>query len=1148
MKKNILFLIITFAILVFLGVRINAGDSDFSTSSGADIIWQGYTTIYVATEDTIYYHNFSANITGAGSNLSFSIFEEKGNVVSWNYTTINYSQISSWIFISNSTTGQLTINATRTNQTGFFTLPVAVSWTNSSEAKSWTTVGQFDFNVSAVNDAPSFVGLINKSFNILSRFEYLINGADEESNTPYYFNITFLSCSLANWSTRGTNCNLFSSSQYSVNNTAINISFIPTKNDAGNYSINFTINDSGIPSMYTSVVVNFSVLDVNTAPFFTYICYNETNTTENANFTCYINATDYGEEGNLTFSSNVSWFLNNNKSAVNILTGYKGFAIVNFTSSDLQVGNWSINISVTDSGSFVNSSVMRFYVANVNDSVRIYNSVNISAYNTSSVQTLYFNATDDDLLIPDKSVYNEVLNFSSNETWVNVSVYSISGNRTVGKIQFNSQRAEGLNLVSISVSDANNFSSDYYILNITILGNSPPAWDSSFINNYTLNEDQNFFLNLSANITDSENDAVNFVFSNYTSFLSFSLNATTGIINFTPVDEDVGYHLITINTSDGKSVISMNFNFTVYNLEDFPIINLPLSATNATVNPLNSNINATESYFTVIYINITDNDLKIPINQKAFYNENISLSLMIDGPNANLFNFTKNNSYPSIALANISLFYANFTPKTADVGDYNVTINIRDVNGSSTLLSFNLTITAYDTIEIMNQPAGYNFTAIEGNVSNITVSANHTIEGNLSYDFYINNALKYSINYYGNATNLTWGFIANYTDESYGLFKNLSLVVYNSLYPALNVSRTWNINITHANSPINFSGSISNQTAAYGSTISIDLNSYFSYPDKDDAHYNRSISSYAISSSASPSALTVGFNPSTWMLTFSSSSAINEVFNVTLSTTIPVSSATSNSFLINFTTPVVITIPSPSSGGGGGGSSTVVKYHVLKIISPDEIIVSDKNYIEIPISVKNTGSVELIGINLSGAVSFDNFVSEDVTFSISNTFIERLSIGEAKNLTVMIRANTQKSGSYKVSVYANVLSPKFTDWGDFFIELKKANETEAEYLLSFAEKIIFDNPECLELTELLNDAQISYNDGNITESISKTRDVVQACKAAIEGKNSSVYSRGEARTTVYYMAIITLAVLLIWAAVYFYKRIKFNKARREGYV
>ncbi|MFH1711548.1 MAG: hypothetical protein ABH840_04510 [Nanoarchaeota archaeon] len=1146
MKKILLVYLLFVVLSVLIGV---AGDSDFSASSDNDLSWIGNTVTYLATEDTVYYHNFSANITGTGENITFSISEDATNTVQWNYTLVNYSQISSWIFISNSTTGELIINATRTNQTGFFSIPARVSWINSSESTNYGKIVQFNFNVSSSNDAPNFTNLENRSFNILTRFEYILLGTDEESNIPYNFNITFLSCALANWSDRGTNCTLFSSSQYSANNTSVNISFIPGKNDVGNYSINFTINDSGTPSMSTSMIFNFSVLDVNTEPFFTYICDNERNTTENSNFTCYINATDYGEEKNLTFSSNASWFLSNNKSDVNITTGYKGYAVVNFTPSDFNVGNWSINISVNDSDSPVkiNSSVIWFYIDNVNDSVIIYNSENMSVYNTSAVQTLYFNATDDDLLISGKSIYNESLTFSSNETWVNASVFSTSANRTTGMIQFNPQRTVGLNLINISVRDANNFSSAYYILNITILGNSPPSWNSDFINNYTLNEDQNFLLNLSANMTDADSDSFNFSFSNYTSFLSFSLNSTTGIIDFTPVDEDVGYHLITINVTDGKAVSSLDFNFTVYNLEDAPVINLPLSATNASVNSTNSNINATENYFTFIYINITDNDLKIPSGQKGFYNESINLSLTIQGANTTLFSFVKDNSYPSSALANISLFSTNFTPYIGDIGDYNITINISDVNGSSTLLRFNLTVNSYDALEITNQPAGFNFTAIEGNVSNITVSANHTLAGNLSYDFYIDNVLRYNLSFYGNVTNLTWQFTPNYTDENYGLFKNISLIVYNPDYPALNVSRTWNINITHADSPITFITNISNQSVSYSATIPLDTNQYFSYPDKDDVHYNRTISGFSVERDTIPTSISYSFVNSTGILTFSSSEAVSEFFNITLSTTTPVSSATSNNFLINFTTPVTTTITTPSSGGGGGGS-TSTKYHAIKIISPDEMIVSDKNYIEIPISVKNTGTIKLIGINLSGAVSFDNFVSEDVTFSISTSFIDSLSIGEAKNLTVLIHADTHRSGKYRVSVYANVLSPKFTDWGDFFIELKKANETEAEYLLTFVEKMIFDNPECLELTELINEAQKSYNEGHIAESIGKTREAVQACKAAIEGKSSSVYSRGEVKTTIYYMIIITLAVLFVWAIVYFYKRIKFNKARREGYV
>jgi hypothetical protein len=191
--------------------------------------------------------------------------------------------------------------------------------------------------------------------------------------------------------------------------------------------------------------------------------------------------------------------------------------------------------------------------------------------------------------------------------------------------------------------------------------------------------------------------------------------------------------------------------------------------------------------------------------------------------------------------------------------------------------------------------------------------------------------------------------------------------------------------------------------------------------------------------------------------------------------------------------------------------------------------------------------VELVGINLSGIVTFNNLKSDDVKLSLANSFIDRIGVKESRNLTVYISANTQVSGKYKITLYANVLSPKFSDWGEFFIELKKANETEAEYLLAFTQKMIFDNPKCIELTELLNEAEKAYRDGEISKSIAKSREAVQACKVAIE-KGTSLYGRDDARTTIIYAAIATAAILFIWAIIYIYKRIKFNKARREGYV
>jgi len=170
---------------------------------------------------------------------------------------------------------------------------------------------QFTFNVGAVNDAPAFVNLENKSFNMSDLFEYGIIARDDEDNFPLVFNITFLSCDTAQWSTRGnTSCELFNSTQYVINESngaIINISFTPSKNDVGDYIINFNVRDTNnlvLPyNASTSRIVNFSVLNTNDLPYLTYACDNEQKATEDTAFICYINASDGDEINNLTFIS-----------------------------------------------------------------------------------------------------------------------------------------------------------------------------------------------------------------------------------------------------------------------------------------------------------------------------------------------------------------------------------------------------------------------------------------------------------------------------------------------------------------------------------------------------------------------------------------------------------------------------------------------------------------------------------------------------------------------------------------------------------------------------------------------------------------------------------------------------------------------------
>ena len=684
------------------------------------------------TEDALCIYNATSNVTEPDTN----------DVLTFNYSSSSNTTLTN--FTLNSSTGILEINITTDTDVGSGDKQIELTVTDTDGPQS---NGILKVNITAVNDAPQFQTIQNWSFNMTELFEEIINVTDEENNIPFSLNITFESCSTAEWSTRNsTNCTLFTDSQYTFNETTgvLNISFTPSRNDVGSYIINFTVtdlNNNVTPyNASTTQIANFTVLNINSAPYFRYVCDNERNTTEDSEFNCWINATDIDETSNLTFSSNYTWFAFNGTGSssisvnVNSSTNFNASALVNFTADDSNVGNWSVNISVTDTGSpaKANSTLIWFFINNVNDSVYLDSISNVTAY-TSNNYTIYVNATDDDLLIPDESVYNEVLSFSSNNSNVSVSGSEISGtNKTRATISFNpNDLGLGNHSVNISVNDSNRYSTASRVFVIEVIGNSAPVWNSSTETNHTLTEGTIFYLNLSQNVSDADGDSINFSFSNDTAFPSFTIGETTGIINFTPVDGDVGQHIVTINASDGVASVSLVFNFTVSNVNDNPLIETPITVDNATADS-KSNVNASEDNATELYVFVEDDDFRIPSGQRSFYNESLSLNLTIQGPNPNLFSFDSG----TFISGNQTRFDATFTPNQSDVGSYNITINISDSSNASSFLSFNLTVFNTPDSPVITEIANLSSSIIE----NIYLDINATDEddgnessGNLTF-------------------------------------------------------------------------------------------------------------------------------------------------------------------------------------------------------------------------------------------------------------------------------------------------------------------------------------------------------------------------------------------------------------------------------
>ncbi len=675
-----------------------------------DFNYDGLKDKLQCAEDSLCYYDFSKNVSEDDTN----------DILVYNYTSANTTLTN---FTLNSS-GVLLINYTKLNNS---LLAKQIELTV-KDTESTTKAALLEVDITAVNDAPVFANLTNQSFNITTsadpfRFEYLVNITDEENNAPFSLNISFLNCSVAFWSTRNcsnsTGRELFNATMYSFNGTAgvLNISFSPQRNDVGNYTINFTITDlSNSIAPYntsTSQVITFKVLAKNTPPTFTYVCENR-NWTENDNVQCYINATDIEETANLTYAANYSWFIFN-VTATNLTNGtliqianltsgqnFSSFAVINFTPADSQVGNWSIDIIASDtgfSGDSAKSSLqtINFSISNINDNPLLPRIPNQTSLYNSNSYTIYLNVSDDDVLIPDKQAYNESLNFSSNISWVNISLYQVisSSNITVAKIVISPNSSTfGNYSILINVTDRSNLSNST-IFYLEILNNHAPQW-LNISNNITANESNVVSINLTAGVNHTDaGQNLTFSSANQTDFPSFSLNSTTGIINFTIDDSDIGQHIINISVSDNISQSSLLFNFTFYNINDLPSIISFISGGaggNISINNTDWSMNTTADANITIYMYVQDNDFKIPFAQKQFYNEslNVTTNLTKNGVASSLFQFR----FSSMPSANLSVYYANFLADNSLAGNYTATISVADNSTNTTSISFNLRLSA----------------------------------------------------------------------------------------------------------------------------------------------------------------------------------------------------------------------------------------------------------------------------------------------------------------------------------------------------------------------------------------------------------------------------------------------------------------------
>lgn len=1152
-------------------------------------------------------------------------------------------------FSMNSVNGNVMVDITTDTGCGDFFVTLV-----DKDSTGWGSTADKEFIINAVNDKPVLSSVPGSSYQNSSLYN-VVSATDEETPSgPFYFNITFLSCSrpFNSQHTNLTNC----SGLFTINSSTgvINRSSIFKNDEVGSYTVNFTVTDSGdnltgknIPpcsvSPYTCwlanetgwQVVDFSVIDLNDRPLIEPVANQFW--AQNQSVNLVIRASDI-DNGTLVF--NITTLYRNLSAYVNISlfpislnqTLYQdngtslGNATMNFTPLiNGQVGDYTVNISVYDgraNGTY--SILVNFTISNVNDPpILNFSCRNYSVESLPYVCNIGQNTTDPDNFPSYQPYYDPVngtMTFHVNSTScmkVNVSDTNCSIldiNQTTGMINYTNplRKDAGNYSINISVTDGSNLTS-WTLFNLTVLADYSPQIITT-VPPQTTTQNQSFLLEINATDLDNATDTITFRTETY--YNNTLLNSTkfpiqtdnslwppgpaTGVMNYTNVNNSqVGNYTvkITVNDSWGRED-SVTFNFTVYNLNDPPVLNF--SCMNYTYestyySPTNYECNAGQ--------NSTDIDIQTPYGENLTYNitfitgtplftinsttglinltawndtwANSTLNFtyvlnitvndsggLIDSRTLNITVFAVNDppvfNFTNMSAFSNSSYFESLSSETADEENnlpffYNITfVNCSKANVSDTNCS----------VFIINQTTGIiSFFALEKDVGNYTLnvtardsgnttppynatgwqlvnfrirSPNHPPNVNIagvipSIFFYENDTVIFAISVSdtdGDQVNCTW--YRNMTQI--GSVDNCGYSNSWSYTPGFDESGNWPIRleatdgkatsssqisvvILNKNRPPEFVYPIQNQSWNMN-TVNKNIVLSYNFRDPDNENNVTNDDNNLTINWTVPTHVTVlvenqqpppvTISPANWTgkaaVTLTPQADWYGIDHTTFFVNDSQFTTPSNNVTLNvsYTETQTQAVVQQTGGGGGGGGTTGTKIASLTItVSPFERIGS-YNKTSATVTLKNTGQVPLNGINI------DSYVKEtdEITSSLSKKYVSLLNVEESTNTTLTLITYQLTKESYEIKITGGVTDPKFNQSTTIYIK-PLFNETKLEEKLQFVRDLFEDNPECIDLMELIIQAEKEVKGNNIEKAKELTETALENCRDIIRYSNAT---------------------------------------------
>ncbi|MFH1839931.1 MAG: DNRLRE domain-containing protein [Nanoarchaeota archaeon] len=801
----------------------------------------------------------------------------------------------------------------------------------------------------------------------------------------------------------------------------------------------------------------------------------------------------------------------------------EGTGIISFTPDASLVGSFIAVIIVRDDLDQVDAQAVNFTVNDVpsfdnlaNKNVTFGNEFyyDIDATDTEDGTTLNFVDNTSLFVI---NISSGVINFTTTLNQIGTHNINITVN--------DSKNALGSGIFQLAINDQPNFT----------------GFPSS-----TATEDVSFQINMS----DYLNDTVGTL--NFTdNFTFFVINTTTGVINFTPTNNSIGNHTINITVIDAYGLIDSDiWSLNISEVNDAPNFSaisnqtakvdrefyLDIDATdeegddiyyfdNTSLFVINIstgviNFTATMDQIANYIINISVNDsngnlysdlfnLNISLNTPPKFPKNFTLSLNPDSDSYvdSQFSETNYKGNDFLQLADLSTSvkraYMNFSlteitnsSTTILYAILNLTINASLEDANVSLFRINETWFS-SNITYLDQPS-INTTSAHNLTSGIAGAVDSFILTGLIQGLFINSSGDYGFSVRMTNESLDSGTIKYYSSDSSN----------SSLWPILYIV---------------YNHTIPDQTLDYNENLSkvFNLSDYFYDDENDNLTYGVSSTSYVnitIDANSSVSIIALG-TAGTETVTFNASDGIN----------------VTDSSLVTITVTGAAAATPSSSGGGGGGRSTKKKVASLAIsMDSNRRKLGEGEIIKAPLIVKNTGQIQLNDIDLVFSVD-----KPGLYVSLSETSITKLVLEEEKDFSLTMDTTGSLEGSYVVTINANSNSPVVVNATAFFVLDIEGESEGINEEIQLAEDLFQHNPECVELSESLDEAKILLEKGNYEEARLKVTNTIDACRTLIRSKEEMPdVSDLKLKQVLIYLSGLTVVILLSYGI---FRRVKYSR-------